>query len=45
MNILRRMTMYKYEITLDDKSVITTTSSYSSVLSIRDALENKLDFI
>ena len=37
--------MYKYEITLTDKSVITATSSFSFFTSLGYDLENKLDFI
>ena len=37
--------MYKYEITLYDKSEITATSTYPCALSLESALENKSEFI
>ena len=37
--------MYKYEITLTDKSVITATSSFACFTGMAYDLENKLDFI
>ena len=38
--------MYKYEITLYDKSVISATSSFScSALGMANEIENKSDFI
>lgn len=37
--------MYKYEITLYDKSVITATSTFTCNFNIESALENKSEFI
>ena len=39
MNILRRMTMYKYQITLTDGSLLVATSDYSALFSANQELK------